>query len=45
MNPVKAAIFSFIMLSAVALGGVGIYTADASSGHAPIDGYGVTASR
>ncbi len=45
MNPVKAAIFSFIMLSAVALGGLGIYAADASSGHAEIDGYGVTASR
>lgn len=45
MNPVKVAIFSFIMLSVIALGGLGIYGADASSGYAAIDGYGVTASR
>ncbi|WP_457935569.1 hypothetical protein [Mesorhizobium sp. 10J20-29] len=45
MNPVKAVFLSFVMLSAIALGGLGIYAADASSGHAPIDGYGVTVSR
>jgi len=45
MNPVKAAIFSFIMLSAIALGGLGIYSADASIGHGVVDGYGVSASR
>ena len=43
MTPVKAALLSFAMLSAIALGGLGIYAADASSGHAVIDGYGITA--
>ena len=43
MTPVKAALLSFAMLSAIALCGVGIYAADASSGHAVVDGYGVTA--
>ena len=43
MTPVKAALLSFAMLSAIALGGLGIYAADASSGHVAIDGYGITA--
>jgi hypothetical protein len=45
MNPVKAALLSFAMLSAIAFCGVGIYAADASSGHLVVDGYGVTAAR
>jgi hypothetical protein len=42
MTPVKAALLSLAMLSAITLWGVGIYAADASSGHAVVDGYGVT---
>ena len=42
MNPVKAAFLSFAMLSAIALCGVGIYAADAASGRAVVDGYGIT---
>ncbi|MEO9339522.1 hypothetical protein ABFT80_19060 [Mesorhizobium sp. SB112] len=41
MNPLKALLLSFAMLSAIALGGFGIYSADASSDHAVVDGYGV----
>lgn len=44
MTPVKAALLSFAMLSAIALWGVGIYAADAASDHVVVDGYGVTAS-
>jgi hypothetical protein len=40
----KAVILSFAMLAAIAVCGVGIYAADASSGHAVVDGYGVTAA-
>ena len=43
MSPVKAALLSFAMLSAIVLGGLGIYAADASSGRVAIDGYGITA--
>lgn len=42
MTPVKAALLSFAMLAAIGLWGVGIYAADASSGHTVVDGYGVT---
>jgi hypothetical protein len=42
MTPVKAALLSLAMLAAITLWGVGIYAADASSGHAVVDGYGVT---
>ena len=45
MTPVKAALLSFAMMSAIVLCGFGIYTASASAKHAVIDGYGVTASR
>lgn len=45
MTPVKAALLSFAMMSAIVLCGFGIYTASASAKHAAIDGYGVTASR
>ena len=42
MTPVKAALLSLAMLAAITLWGVGIYAADASSGYAVVDGYGVT---
>ncbi len=44
MTPVKAALLSIAMLTAITLWGVGIYAADASSGHLVVDGYGVTTS-
>jgi hypothetical protein len=44
MTTVKAAFLSFAMLSAIVLGGLGIYAADAASNHNAVDGYGVTAS-
>ncbi len=44
MTPVKAALLSLAMIAAIAFCGVGIYSADASSGHAAVDGYGVTAA-
>lgn len=43
MTILKAALLSFAMLSAISIWGVAIYTADAASGHAVVDGYGVTA--
>jgi len=45
MNPVRAALLSFLMISAIAICGFGIYAADASSGHAVVDGYGISAIR
>lgn len=45
MTLVKAALLSFAMLSAIVLGGFGIYAADAAAGHRVVDGYGVTAAR
>jgi hypothetical protein len=42
MTPVKAALLSFAMIAAITFCGVGIYSADASRGHAVVDGYGVT---
>jgi hypothetical membrane protein len=44
MTPVKAALLSLLMLAAIAVCGVGIYAADASSGYAVTDGYGVSAA-
>lgn len=44
MTPVKAALLSFAMLSAIVVWGAGIYAADAASGGAVIDGYGVSAA-
>lgn len=44
MTTVKAVFLSFAMLSALVLGGLGIYAADATSNHNAVDGYGVTAS-
>jgi hypothetical protein len=45
MTPVKAALLSFAMMSAIGLCGFGIYSASALAKHTAIDGYGVTASR
>ena len=44
MNPVKAALLSLAMVSAIVFCGIGIYTADAANGHQAVDGYGVTAA-
>ena len=44
MTAVKAAFLSFLMLSAIVVCGLGIYTADAASNHAVVDGYGITAA-
>jgi len=43
MTPVKAALLSFAMLAAICISAAGIYSADASGGHAVVDGYGITA--
>ena len=40
----KAALLSFAMLAGIAVWGVGIYSADAATGHLVVDGYGVTYS-
>jgi hypothetical protein len=42
MNPMKAAVLSFLMLSAVAMGGIGLYSTQAVADHSLIDGYGVS---
>jgi hypothetical protein len=42
MTVMKAALLSFAMLAAIVVCGIGIYAADASTGHAVVDGYGVT---
>lgn len=41
MSTVKAALLTFFMISGIAAWGFGIYAADASAGHAVVDGYGV----
>lgn len=43
MTPLRATLLSFAMLTALMFWGVAIYTADAATGHAVVDGYGVTA--
>lgn len=43
MTPLKAILLSLFMLSAIGLWGFGIYSADASTDHAVVDGYGVIA--
>jgi hypothetical protein len=43
MTPLKATLLSFLMLTAITVWGMAIYSADAASGHAAVDGYGVTA--
>ncbi|MGD9914866.1 MAG: hypothetical protein AB7S80_12355 [Rhizobiaceae bacterium] len=40
----KAALLTFAMLSAIVVCGLGIYSADAATDHAVVDGYGVTAA-
>ena len=45
MSPVKAALLTIAMMFAIAIGGFGIYAADASAGHAVVDGYGVIAQK
>jgi hypothetical protein len=44
MTPVKAALLSFVMLSAIVVWGAGIYSSDAATEHAVVDGYGVGAA-
>jgi hypothetical protein len=40
----KAALLSYVQLSGILVWGAGIYSADASTKHAVVDGYGVGAS-
>lgn len=40
----KAAVLSFLMLSAIAMGGIGFYSTQAVADHSLTDGYGVTAA-
>jgi len=39
----KAAVMSFLMLSAFAMGGIGLYSTHAVADRASADGYGVSA--
>jgi hypothetical protein len=43
MSPMKAAVMSFLMLSAFAMGGIGLYSTKAVADRAATDGYGITA--
>lgn len=43
LTPVQAALLSLAMIAAIAVCGAGIYAADASTGHAVVDGYGISA--
>ena len=45
LTPVKAALLSLAMLAAIVVCGVGIYAADASTDHAVVDGYGISAAK
>ena len=40
----KAAVVSLLVLSAVAMGGIGIYSTQASADMSASDGYGITAA-
>ncbi|MCT8999844.1 hypothetical protein [Chelativorans intermedius] len=42
MSPIRVAVLSLMMLTAVAASGAGIYAATASSGDQAHDGYGIT---
>jgi len=44
VNPMRTAVFAFIAVAALALGAMGIYSADAASDSIDADGYGITAS-
>lgn len=43
MGIVKAAFLTFAMIAAICVCGIGIYSADASTGHVAVDGYGIVA--
>ena len=43
MNPVRTALITLSMLSAIVFWGAGIYTADAAGDFVVVDGYGVVA--
>ena len=45
MTPVKAAFFTIATVAAICICGIGIYSADASTNHAVVDGYGVIAQQ
>jgi hypothetical protein len=45
MTALKAALLSLAMFCAIAMWGVGIYSADAAGDHMVSDGYGVSAAR
>ena len=40
----RTAVFSFLTVSALCLGAMGIYSADAASERATFDGYGISAA-
>ena len=42
ISPVKAVLLSIATLVAIAIFGIGIYSADASAEHTVVDGYGVS---
>jgi len=42
-SAVKAAILCFAMVAGICICGIGIYSADASTNHFAVDGYGVSA--
>ena len=42
MTALRVTLLSLAMLTAIAVWGVAIYTADAASNHAVVNGYGVT---
>lgn len=43
MTLVKATLLTFLMISAIAITGIGIYSADAAGGRKVTDGYGISA--
>lgn len=45
MTPMKATLLCLFMFSALGLGALGIYTADAGAGLKAVDGYGVSEPR
>ncbi len=45
MTALKAALLSLAMFCAIAMWGVGIYSADAAGDHMVSDGYGISAAR
>ncbi len=45
MTTLKATLLSLVTIAVICVCGIGIYSADASNGHAAKDGYGVIAKR